>query len=158
MKALHQAAWTARGEPGSFANPFFEKFHRALIRAHADSGAVQLARIASGDATIGVLYNFAWRGRVCNYQAGLAYESDNAIKPGLVSHELAIAHALEHGASAYDFLAGDTAYKQSLANDAATLVWLAARKPRLKYAVEEALRAAKNRLRPPSPAASVTGD
>jgi CelD/BcsL family acetyltransferase involved in cellulose biosynthesis len=86
---------------------------------------------------------------VCNYQAGLGYESDNAIKPGLVSHELAIAHALEAGATAYDFLAGDAPYKQSLANDQATLVWLAARKPRLKYRIEEALRAAKQRLRPP---------
>ena len=149
MKALHQAAWTARGEAGSFANPFFEVFHRALIEAHVGSGEVQLARVAAGDLSVGVLYNFAWRGRVCNYQAGLAYESDNAIKPGLVSHELAIAHALATGASAYDFLAGDVPYKQSLADSANTLVWLAARKPRLKYRIEEALRAVKSRLRPP---------
>jgi CelD/BcsL family acetyltransferase involved in cellulose biosynthesis len=149
MKALHQAAWTARGETGSFANPFFEVFHRALIEAYVPTGEVQLARIAAGDLTVGVLYNFAWRGRVCNYQAGLAYESDNAIKPGLVSHELAIVHALAAGASVYDFLAGDVQYKQSLANGANTLVWLAARKPRLKYRVEEALRTLKNRVSPP---------
>jgi CelD/BcsL family acetyltransferase involved in cellulose biosynthesis len=156
MKALHQAAWTARGEPGAFANPFFERFHRRLIESATASGETQLARIASGDATVGVLYNFVFRGRVCNYQSGFAYEADNAIKPGLVSHEAAIAHYGAAGADAYDFLAGDSQYKQSLGTDSVELVWLAARKKRFKYAVEEALRAAKQRLRPAAKAE--TGD
>ena len=32
LKQLHQAYWTRRGKPGAFANEFFERFHRALIR------------------------------------------------------------------------------------------------------------------------------
>jgi CelD/BcsL family acetyltransferase involved in cellulose biosynthesis len=147
MKTLHQAAWTARGEPGSFANPFFEIFHRRLIEAAVASGEVQLLRLASGPQTVGVLYNFVFRGRVCNYQSGLAYEDDNAIKPGLVAHEAAIAHYGSAGADAYDFLAGDSQYKRSLGTDAVTLVWLVARKKRLKFSIEELLRSAKGRLR-----------
>jgi len=147
LKRLHQAAWTARGEPGSFANPFFEKFHRALIARTAGTGETQLVRVAAGEATVGILYNFAWRGRIHAYQSGFAYESDNAVKPGLVSHALAIDHAIASGADIYDFMAGEAQHKASLATDSLALAWLAARRPVAKYRIEDALRAAKRRLR-----------
>lgn len=153
MKALHQAYWTRRGQPGSFASPFFEAFHSALIERCVPTGEVELVRVAAGDQTIGVLYNFTWRGNVCNYQSGFAYEADNAIKPGFVAHALAVSHYLAEGAATYDFLAVDSQYKSSLATDAVTLAWLAARRPRVKYAIEEGLRRLKHRLaRPRSPA------
>ena len=42
MAGLHQAAWTARGQPGCFARPFFRRFHRALIAAGVPRGEVAL--------------------------------------------------------------------------------------------------------------------
>ena len=35
LKNLHQRYWVGRGKPGAFAEPFFERFHRALIRRAA---------------------------------------------------------------------------------------------------------------------------
>ena len=46
-------------------------------------------------------------GVISNYQSGFLYESDSQLKPGLVSHMLAIDHNLDSGARTYDFLAGD---------------------------------------------------
>jgi CelD/BcsL family acetyltransferase involved in cellulose biosynthesis len=147
LKRLHQAAWTARGEPGSFANPFFEEFHRALIARTAGTGETQLVRVAAGETTVGILYNFSWRGRIHAYQSGFAFETDNAVKPGLVSHALAIEHAFSAGADIYDFMAGEAQHKASLATDSLALEWLAARRPVAKYRIEDALRTAKRRLR-----------
>jgi CelD/BcsL family acetyltransferase involved in cellulose biosynthesis len=143
MKQLHQAYWTGRGRPGSFAMPFFEAFHRRLIEAGTASGSVELVRVSAGDTVVGVLYNFIWAGHVYNYQCGLAYQADNAIKPGLVSHALAVPHYLARGFKIYDLMAGDARYKRSLCTDASTLVWLSARRRRFKFKLEDMLHAVK---------------
>ena len=148
MKALHQAYWTSRGHPGAFANPFFETFHEELIRRCTASGETQLIRVAAGGKTIGVLYNFVWRDHVYNYQSGFTYEDDNAIKPGLTSHYLAIEHYLADGAAKYDFLAGTSRYKSSLGTDVVPLDWVTARRTRLRYMIEDVMRSVKQSLRP----------
>ncbi len=147
MATLHQATWTRRGMPGSFGNPFFAAFHRRLIADAVPAGAAEIARVTAGTETVGILYNLVWRGHVCNYQSGLAYtEDDNAMKPGLVSHALAVRSYAARGLTIYDFLAGDSRYKASLASDEAELVWLVARRRKLKFAAEEFFRSAKSML------------
>jgi hypothetical protein len=42
LKELHQTSWRRRGQPGCFAAPWFESFHRDLIRARVSSGEIQL--------------------------------------------------------------------------------------------------------------------
>ena len=146
LKELHQRYWSVRGEPGAFANPFFERFHRALISARFEAGETQLLRIASGQDEIGYLYNFVWRGRVYAYQSGFAYEADAKIKPGLVSHVLAVEHNLAEGAAVYDFMAGESQHKKSLGTMNDEMSWLVAQRPLLKYRAEHALRSVKQRL------------
>lgn len=148
LEELHQAYWRTRGQPGSFANPYFVGFHRQLIRDRFAAGEIQLARIASASRVIGYLYNFVYRGRVYTYQSGFQYEVDNKRKPGLVSHHLAIEHHLRAGARVYDFLAGDGQHKQSLATNVHSLVWLVAQRKRLKFRIENALRQVKHTLAP----------
>lgn len=126
LRDLHQRDWTGRGRPGAFAPPRFEPFHRALIGRAFASGAVELCRITAGDRTIGALYNFVWRGRVHAYQSGFDRpEGDNRLKPGLLSHDLAIRHAVAAGRERYDFMAGDGRHKRALSSGADTLCWLA---------------------------------
>ena len=48
LKALHQKSWRRRGQPGCFATPIFETFHRDLIRDRFRSGEIQLLRAAAG--------------------------------------------------------------------------------------------------------------
>jgi len=126
LKQLHQEQWRRRGQPGAFARPGFERFHQALVQDQLAAGTIQLCRIAAGARTIGFLYNFLWRGRVHAYQSGFAPTGgDPRLKPGLVSHTLAIGHAAAAGHEFYDFMAGDGQHKRSLATGASSLWWLA---------------------------------
>lgn len=148
MKVLHQDYWTKKGKPGSFASPFFERFHRTLVEQRLDHQEIQLLKITAGPQVVGYLYNFVKGGTVSSYQSGFWYADDPKLKPGLVSHALAVQHALESGADRYDFLAGDSQYKRSLSNACEDLVWLALQKDRLRFQIENMLRVAKHRAEP----------
>ncbi|MEZ5846428.1 MAG: GNAT family N-acetyltransferase [Geminicoccaceae bacterium] len=146
MKALHIHVWGERGhEGGAFANPYFETFHRHMIANFLETGAVELLKISCGEREIGYLHNFIAGGHVHNYQCGFATESDNRIKPGIVSHVLAIGHHLERGAAIYDFLAGEQRYKASLARPGPDLRSLVLWRPRPALLAEQALRRLKDR-------------
>ncbi len=124
LERLHTKSWQDRGLPGAFSTDFLRRFHRALIAASAARGELAMLRAASGDAPFGYLYNFRLGGRVQAYQSGL----DQAAapphgKPGLTSHALAIAQALDAGDAEYDFLAGDARYKTSLATNVRDMAW-----------------------------------
>ena len=122
LALLHQAAWTARGRAGAFADPAFARFHHALIER---TRAVEVLRISAGRHVIGYLHNFCFRGRVSAYQSGFAYAAAPAqAKPGMTCHHLAIEQYLTQGMSVYDFMAGDDRYKTSLATGSAPLHWL----------------------------------
>ncbi|HZU89444.1 MAG TPA: GNAT family N-acetyltransferase [Stellaceae bacterium] len=125
LRRLHQATWIGRGKPGAFANPGFERFHRALIGRSFAEGGVDLLRATAGKRVIGYLYNFCYRGHVYAYQSGFDYElADAQRKPGLVCHHLALELYLAEGARRYDFLAGADRYKLSLATGSVDLHWL----------------------------------
>jgi len=141
---LHQQAWTARGEPGAFADTWFRDFHRTLIEHRPDD--VELVRVRAGGRTVGCLYNFVYRGRVLFYQSGLAHFDDPHIKPGLVAHAAAIANAAARGDDIYDFLGGDGRYKHQLATAQTLLRWIRVQQPRVRFAVEDRLREWKHAL------------
>ncbi|HEV7368199.1 GNAT family N-acetyltransferase [Arenibaculum sp.] len=146
MEALHQAAWKARGKYGAFDNPVFRPFHRRLIERATSSGQVRLCRITAGGRPIGYLYNFVSGNRVLNYQSGFAYESDNRLKPGLLSHVLAVEDALARGEAYYDFLAGSSGHKQHLSNDRQRLNWISVEPDGMLGRVDAALGALRGRL------------
>jgi len=128
---LHQRYWTGRGKPGAFAEPFFERFHRALIRRAAPDQRLDLIRVSAGERVAGYLYNLVHRDWVAAYQSGFDFgEDSDKLRPGLVCHLLAIEHYRAAGMRLYDFLGGEARYKRSFANDEAELLWLTVR-PRL---------------------------
>jgi CelD/BcsL family acetyltransferase involved in cellulose biosynthesis len=125
MAALHQTSWLARGFPGAFANPFFGRFHRALIARGLERGEIDLLRVTAGSRAIGLLYNFRHRGHSLAYQSGFDYAgSGPREKPGLTCHYEAILFAERWGAVRYDFLAGDTRYKRSFSDRTEMLHWI----------------------------------
>ena len=146
MKALHQRHWTGRGRPGSFAYPFFERFHRALITDCLPKGTVELVKVSAGGAPIGYVYNFIHRGRVCAYHTGIEYEADPKLKPGLVSHYLCIARHLRGDAAVYDFLAGDERYKSNLGQPGADIAHVVLQRPLLRLRAEHLARRVKQTL------------
>jgi hypothetical protein len=160
LAELHQKTWIARGKPGVFRSEKFTTFHRSLIRRVFTQGSIQLLAVRAGEQTIGILYNFVYAGKVYFYQSGFHYTEDNRYKPGMVTHFYAIQHCLAQGYKEYDFLAGDSQYKRSLATDDRKLQWivierntLATRAVRLLRKVKQRcaqLRAYPNREVPPS--------
>ena len=130
---LHGARWTAQGIPGgAFASRAWRAFHERLIARTFAEGGTHLLRVAAGNEPIGLLYLFVARGVVSFYQSGFRYESDNRIKPGLVTHALAIQRYLEQGLDGYDFLAAGVEgarYKESLSTSTDRLAWAVARRP-----------------------------
>jgi CelD/BcsL family acetyltransferase involved in cellulose biosynthesis len=147
MESLHQAAWHARGREGAFDNPVFRPFHRSLIERGVPAERVRLCRVTAGGRPIGYLYNFVAGGRVLNYQGGFAYEADNRLKPGLVSHVLAIEDALARGEAYYDFMAGSSGHKGHLSNDCRPMNWISVEADGARGRLDAALAALFGRLR-----------
>ena len=143
MEILHQTSWTARGQSGAFANPAFRPFHERLITNGVQAGAVRLCRISVAGEPIGFLYNFVHRGRVLNYQGGFAYETDKRLKPGLVSHVLAIEDTLKRGEPCYDFMSTPAGHKPLLSNNEQPMNWIALGPDRLTRQIDAKLRHAK---------------
>lgn len=142
LKVLHVKAWQSRGKEGSFANPFLNRFHDALIRSHFDQGLVQMLRLSAGDRPVGYLYNLVHRGVVYQYQSGFDLDASRGSgwRPGLVSHVLAIELNRDAGLARYDFLAGDQRYKKDLGNAGGSMVWITLQRPRFKFAAERFVR------------------
>lgn len=123
LARLHRAAWDRRGKPGGFRAPRFIQFHKTLIERLLPLKAVELLRVTAGEQAVGYIYNFLHQGKVYFYQSGFAFEEDSKIKPGLVTHYLAVKDYWQRGLEEYDFMAGDARYKKSLAKSNRTLYW-----------------------------------
>ena len=140
MEALHQKRWQARGKLGAFAEPFFGRFHRALLAEGFPQGQVDVLRVAAGTEVVGYLHVFFYAGDAYLYQNGFRYEPDGRLKPGLASHVLALRHCHRLGLRRYRFLAGDSRYKRSLSTGSYDLSWVVLRRPDLAWQLERLAR------------------
>lgn len=147
LKFFHQRYWLTRGKPGAFGPEFFEVFHRRFIDEGWPTGGVQLSRVTAGEHEIGYLYNLVHESTIYSYQSGFNYENDAKIKPGLVSHVLAIERAIADGFHCYDFLAGEAQYKRSLATNSENMRWIRLRRPRFAFRLEALARSLRQRSR-----------
>jgi CelD/BcsL family acetyltransferase involved in cellulose biosynthesis len=123
LAALHNARWKGRGIKGSFENTGVVEFHRRMIAQLVPRGTLDLMVARAGERAIGYLYNFIDRGKVYFFQSGFVAEDDSKVKPGLLTHAMAIEYYRRGGLREYDFLAGDAQYKRSLAKQHRELCW-----------------------------------
>jgi len=146
MVRLHQERWRERGQPGAFADPWFDGFHRRLIATRFSHGEIQLLRLTSAGQTVGCLYNLIAGGRVLFYQSGLAHYDDPHVKPGYLCHAAAVSHNAAMGHDVYDLLGGDGRYKHCLSTGETRLVWARVQRPRARFAIEDRVREVKHAL------------
>lgn len=145
MAMLHERRWASKGRVGAFANPDFERFHQILLNHAYPLGHVDILRVECASQTIGLLYIFFYNGEAAVYQNGFCYENDSRLKPGMVSHVLALRFCAQRGIRKYRLLAGSSRYKESLATDNDTVRWMVVRRPHIAFGIESALRAVTGR-------------
>ncbi len=146
MKEFHQKTWVDRGQEGAFANPSFETFIHGLVKCGVESGKIDLLKVSAGSEPIGFLFNLIESSRILNYQSGFAYSDNPHIKPGLVCHTLAMDHYAARGFKVYNFLAGESQYKLSLADQADTLNWVTLTRPSWVLSLEQSLKKLKAQM------------
>lgn len=147
---LHTRRWNRAGKDGSFANPCWVEFHRKVISSGIARDEVQLLRIHAGERDIGYLYNLIWRGTVNMLQSGFAEESSNILRPGYVSHLLAMQFNALLGNIRYDFLIGDSEYKRVLSTMGPHLASGRLQRERVTLRLERLAERIYRRLRAPA--------
>jgi hypothetical protein len=146
LTGLHQTAWQDRGRPGVFSSSRFTGFHHRLIQAGFTHDRIMLLEARAGTRVIGALYGFLQGGKLYWYQSGFHYSADGRLKPGFLTHYLAIRHCLEQTAlREYDFLAGDSQYKRSLTTANRPLSWIVVRRLTVPTLLFRALRWVKRK-------------
>ncbi len=144
----HEAKWQAVGGAGATANADYMAFHRRMMADALPKGEVELLRASAGGRPFGWLYNFVSRGRVLFYLSGFCTEEDNRLKPGLVTHALAIEHHLKGNAEIYDFMGGTNRYKTSLGQPGPDIIAVSLQRNTPVLMVENIARKLKARIRP----------
>jgi CelD/BcsL family acetyltransferase involved in cellulose biosynthesis len=147
MARMHNAVWHARGVTGAFECATFIAFHTALVQQLAAHGGIKLLRARAGGHVLGYVYGLNDRG--CNYvyQSGFCYEEDTKLRPGLVTHALAISHCRAQGLHEYDLMAGESQYKRALAQERRHIAWVTLHRGTLASRLYVALREAKRRFK-----------
>lgn len=140
---LHEQRWQERGHSGAFATAARRAFHVGLLERAVASQVLSLVRVRAGNFTIGVLYLLTANRYANFYQSGFHGSDDPHLKPGLVSHYLAIQHLCGEGFVEYDFLSSlpnESRYKASLATGSRPLHWLTLSRPALRNTLLHVVR------------------
>ncbi len=134
---IHQARWTAIGQPGCFAVPRFTAFHRILVGEWVASGRVVLARLTYRGQACAVVYGFQTGDKFDLYQQGVRPVDDDAIhSPGMVANLLLMTRLAERGVARYDLLRGVTPFKRLLMTEQCPLTALECRRMTVRALLE----------------------
>ena len=132
---LHQERWRSRGQPGVFTSPRFRQFHDRVLPQFLTEGALELLWLEVRGEPVAALYNIIWNGKVYSYQSGRRLNLPRGLRPGVVVHAMAIQRAIRMGLREYDFLAGVSRFKRTLALESRPLVHVrVARRSFMEYA------------------------
>ncbi len=110
LARLHQQVRNARGQAGAFRSPGMTAFHHLAARRLLEAGRLRLHRLDVDGRAVAVIYCVRQGDVVSFYTTG--YDPSYArFGPGrdLMAH--AIGAAIAEGATEFDFLRGDEAYK-----------------------------------------------
>ncbi len=110
LARLHQQVRNSRGQVGAFRSPGMTAFHHLAARRFLEAGRLRLHRLDVDGKAAAVIYCVRQGDVVSFYTTG--YDPDYArFGPGrdLMAH--AIGAAIAEGATEFDFLRGDEAYK-----------------------------------------------
>lgn len=137
LEALHRERWP---EGGVYRSAKFRQFHDLAMPRLLAIGALDVGWMTVQGEPVSAYYNFSWNGHIWHYQSGRKLNAPDDARVGVTMHALLIKRAIEDGMREYDFLAGVSQYKTSLASETRSLLTLRAARPSL---VESARKAAE---------------
>jgi CelD/BcsL family acetyltransferase involved in cellulose biosynthesis len=132
LHALHGERW---GGGGVFGSSKFVAFHDRLMDALLPAGALDLGWLEVKGEPVAAFYNFCHDGRLLFYQSGRKLDLPENIRVGITMHAYIMQGAIERGLREYDFLAGVSQYKMSLALASRPLLRLRASRRSLRELV-----------------------
>ncbi len=116
IQALHHKRFYALGSTHSFASQEYNHFHQEIARLFQQQGILRLYCMEAAGSLVAMLYCFRYKGRVFHFQSGFDPDwSKSGVGQVLISW--AISQASEEGASHFDFLKGEYAYKDDWSNN-----------------------------------------
>jgi CelD/BcsL family acetyltransferase involved in cellulose biosynthesis len=107
---LHGARWRARGQTGVLATPRRQKFHRAVCSAFLKNGWLRLWTLRCNEKPVCVLLNYFYNGKYYFFIGGFDPEYSRW-SVGVCLFSRIFRHAIEEGATEFDFLKGEEEYK-----------------------------------------------
>jgi len=146
LAVLNGRRFAALGRRGIWSSSRFAAFHRSFVRKGFAAGKVQMLRVSAGQETVGLLYNLLHQNKACFYQCGYNYTDDKRLSPGVVTLAMAVEYCRQAGLDEFDFLAGDSAYKEWMSTGRRGLVWTLIRRPGPRVWMYTRLRSLKHRI------------
>lgn len=138
---FHIQRWSKKKVGSGYTNPHFVKFHENFIQQTDSEVKSDILKVSVGTETIAYLYNVIQGNQVYFYLSAIDYTASNkALKPGLVSHFMAIQHYKELGYDVYDLMAGESRYKRSLASNALSVYLSVFQRKRHLFTLENFLK------------------
>lgn len=137
LEALHRERWP---EGGVYRSEKFRRFHDLAMPRLLAIGALDVGWMTIKGQPVSAYYNFSWNGHIWHYQSGRKLDAPDDARVGVTMHALLIKRAIEDDMREYDFLAGVSQYKTSLASETRSLLTLRAARPSV---VETARKAAE---------------
>lgn len=137
----HKIRWA--NQNSGFKNQYFVSFHQQFIKRHFNSGVIDIIKFNLGDNTFCYLYNLIYKDTVYFYLSGIQYNQDNRLKPGLLSHSLAISYYAGLQYKKYDFMGGEGRYKDSLSNHKGAMIISNFRRKNIPFLMSHTLRKIK---------------
>jgi CelD/BcsL family acetyltransferase involved in cellulose biosynthesis len=110
LVSLHQRCWQGRGGSDGLHTPALLAFHEEVSQLALERGWLRLFVLSLEGRPAAALYGFRYGRAFYFYQSGFD-PTYGKYSVGLITMGLAIQHALEEGATEYDLLHGDEAYK-----------------------------------------------
>ena len=117
---LHDARWAERPDSSAFADPAIRAFHLEFASSAFQRGWLRLCVMEVDEVPIAALYGWLIGGRWSYYQAGFD-PAWSRHSPGFLMLGETIRRAMEEGATEYDMLRGDEAFKRRFATSSRTV-------------------------------------
>jgi CelD/BcsL family acetyltransferase involved in cellulose biosynthesis len=143
---LHRRRWSERGGSDGLEGPGLGEFHEELTRIALERGWLRLFLLWVDGAPAATLYGFRYGGVFYFYQSGFDPRFGR-LSVGLVTMGLAIKSAIEEGASEFDLLHGEEAYKFHWAKRTRRLARLVSFPPSVRGRVAYGAAAARDAAR-----------